>query len=117
MPVKFNINTAQIKKKCDHPFGEQGLAMLSSQILHDCNLYCKEDTEGTLIASSMIHSKLNEGLLIWQTPYAARQYYEIRTAYTDVNPNASWRWCEVAKNLHKADWGRSAQEIARLYNK
>ena len=116
MPVKFNINSAQIQKKCENPLGEQGLAMLSSQILKDCNYYCKEDT-GMLIASSMTHSKLKEGLLIWQTPYAARQYYEIRTAYKDVNSNASWRWCEVAKSLHLADWGRQAQAIARLYNK
>lgn len=114
MPVRFNINTAQIKKKCDNPLGEQGLEMLSSQILKDCNMYCKEDT-GMLIASSMIHSKLKEGLLIWQTPYAARQYYEIQTAYKDVNANASWRWCEVAKSLHLAEWGRMAQAIARLY--
>ena len=116
MPVKFNINRAQINKKCNNPFGEEGLEMLSSQVLKDCNRYCKEDT-GALIQSSYIHSELKKGLLIWQTSYAARQYYEIRTAYKDVNPNASWRWVEVAKNLHKEEWTRQAQAIARLYGK
>lgn len=114
MPVKFNINQAQITNRVNNPFGKEGLAMLSSQILRDCNKYCKQDTT-MLISSSLIHSRLNEGLLIWQTPYAARQYYEIRTAYKDKNPNASWRWCEVAKENHKEQWGKQAQAIARLY--
>ena len=113
MPVKIKINERKILDKFDKAWST-GLGMLSSQILADCNRYCKEDT-GMLIASSLIHSDLKHGRLVWQTPYAARQYYEIQTAYTDVNPNASWRWCEVAKKLHISDWCRSAQAIMRLY--
>ena len=113
MAVKFIINENSIKVKMDNAW-ESGLEMLSSQILRDCNMYCKEDT-GMLIMSSYIHSDLKNGRLVWQTPYAARQYYEIPTAYKDVNANASWRWCEVAKKLHKSDWARQAQAIARLY--
>lgn len=113
MAVRIQINENSIQAKIDNAW-ESGLEMLSSQILRDCNMYCKEDT-GMLIMSSYIHSRLQEGLLIWQTPYAARQYYEIPTAYKDVNPNASWRWCEVAKQNHLAEWGRQAQAITRLY--
>ena len=113
MAVRIEINENSIKAKIDNAW-ESGLEMLSSQILRDCNMYCKEDT-GMLIMSSYIHSRLKEGMLIWQTPYAARQYYEIPTAYKDVNPNASWRWCEVAKQNHLAEWGRQAQAITRLY--
>ena len=113
MAVRFQINENSIKVKIDNAW-ESGREMLCSQILRDCNMYCKEDT-GMLIMSSYIHSRLKEGLLIWQTPYAARQYYEIPTAYKDVNPNASWRWCEVAKQNHLAEWGRQAQAITRLY--
>ena len=114
MSVRIDINHQQIQQRVNHPFGEQGLAMLSSQILRDCNQYCKEDS-GALISSSMIHFQLDKVLLIWRTPYAARQYYEIRTAYKDVNPNATWRWCEVAKNNHLERWQQQAQAIARLY--
>ena len=113
MAVRFQINENSIKVKIDNAW-ESGREMLCSQILRDCNMYCKEDT-GMLIMSSYIHSRLKEGLLIWQTPYAARQYYEIPTAYKDVNPQASWRWCEVAKQNHLAEWGRQAQAITRLY--
>jgi hypothetical protein len=113
MSVKIIIDENSIKAKIDNTW-ENGLEMLSSQILKDCNYYCKEDT-GMLIMSSFIHSDLKHGRLIWNTPYAARQYYEIRTAYKDVNSNASWRWCEVAKQNHISDWQRQAQAITRLY--
>lgn len=113
MSVRISINGSKIQAKIDNTW-KNGLEMLSSQILKDCNRYCKEDT-GMLIMSSYIHSRLDEGLLIWQTPYAARQYYAIRTAYHDVNANATWRWCEVAQQNHFADWGRQAQAIMRMY--
>ena len=113
MSVKINIDGDKIHYKIERTISN-GMGMLASQILKDCNRYCKEDT-GVLIASSYIHSNFDKGLLVWATPYAARQYYEIRTAYPDVNSNASWRWCDVAKSLHKDDWARQAQAITRLY--
>ena len=113
MSVRIEINENTIRAKIDNIWSN-GLEMLSSQILKDCNRYCKEDT-GMLIMSSYIHSNLKKGRLVWQTPYAARQYYEIPTAYHDVNSNATWRWCEVAKANYQDVWARQAQAIARLY--
>lgn len=113
MAVVYNIDVSQIVGKIENAT-EKGLAMLSSQILRDCNYFCKQD-QGGLIASSLMHSRLKEGKLVWQTPYAVRQYYEIRTAYTDKNPNASWRWCDLAKKTFGADWVKQAQAIKRLY--
>lgn len=113
MSVKIIVNEHTIQAKIDNNW-KSGLEMLSSEILRDCNKYCKEQS-GVLIMSSYIHSKLNEGKLIWNTPYAARQYYEIPTAYTNVNSNATWRWCEVAKSNHRDRWAKQAQAIMRLY--
>ena len=112
MPVKILINKMKIQHKVDGAW-KKALPLLSSEILNDCNLYCKEDS-GVLIGSSFVHSKLDKGKLIWQTPYARRQYWEIRTAYPDVNPNASWKWCEVAKRLHKDQWQRQAQRLLEM---
>lgn len=109
MPVKIRIDPTAVRAKIEKTINS-GMGILSNEILNDCNQYCKEET-GALIASSYIHSRLNDGLLIWRTPYARRQYYEIRTAYKDYNPNASWKWCEVAKSRHKAEWARKAQRI------
>lgn len=112
MAVRIEIDSAKVQIKVDNMW-KNGLAMLSSEILNDCNQYCKEDT-GMLIASSYIHSRLEEGVLIWQTPYAARQYYEIKTAYTDVNPQATWKWAHFAKSKHRNEWVSLAQKIMRM---
>ena len=113
MSVKIKINEQGIKATIDNAWSS-GLEMLSSQILRDCNEFCKEDT-GMLIMSSLIHSRLKEGLLVWNTPYAARQYYEIPTAFPSPNHNATWRWVEVARNKYHERWARQAQAITRLY--
>lgn len=113
MSVKITIDEQKIKATIDNTW-ESGLEMLSSQILRDCNEFCKEDT-GMLIMSSLIHSDLKHGRLVWNTPYAARQYYAIQTANPSPNHNASWRWCEVARNRYHDRWARQAQAIVRLY--
>ena len=113
MSVTVNIKPELIAKKIDQLYEGQ-MEMLASQILRDCNEFCKMDT-GTLILSSLIHSNLKKGKLVWQTPYAARQYYAIETAYKDVNHNASWRWVDVARSRHYEQWLRQAQAITRYY--
>ena len=62
MSVKININKPAVAAKVEAAF-KKGLPQLSEEILNDCNQYCKEDT-GTLIASSHVHSKPQEGKLI-----------------------------------------------------
>ena len=112
MAVRINISENKIQIKMDNTWNN-GLAMLSSEILNDCNQYCKEDT-GTLIASSLVHSRPQDGKLVWQTPYARRQYWAIRTAYKTVNPNATWRWCEHAKQRHLQQWQAQAQRLVEM---
>ena len=109
MPVKITFDNSRCVTRITNSF-KTGLGALSGEILNDCNQYCKMDT-GMLIASSYIHSKLDEGILIWQTPYARRQYWEIKTAVPDMNPQASWKWCEVAKRKHSEQWERQAQRL------
>lgn len=109
MAVKVDINIPKLQAKIQTTI-KNNMGVLANEILNDINQYCKEDT-GMLIASSYIHSKLDEGRLVWQTPYARRQYYEIKTAYKDVNPNATWKWCAVAKSKHKSEWERKAQKL------
>lgn len=111
MPVKVNISPAKVEMKVKTAW-EAGLPILSEEILADCNEYCKEDT-GTLIQSSLIHSQLDKGKLIWRTPYARRQYWEIETAYKEKNPNATWKWCEAAKERWLKRWKRLAKKALK----
>ena len=109
MPVRISFNPTTTTLRITNTFNSK-MGLLASEVLNDCNQYCKEDT-GMLIASSYIHSRLDEGKLIWQTPYARRQYWEIRTAYQTVNPKARWRWCEYAKQRHLKQWRAQAQRL------
>ena len=108
MPIKIQISPNQVEAKVKAAW-DKGLYALSSEILADCNEYCKEDT-GMLIASSNTHSLPQEGKLIWQTPYAKRQYWAIRTS---LRPGRTWKWCETAKRNHKDRWKQKAEEGLR----
>lgn len=110
--VKIHISESAVAARVQAAF-QAGLAQLSEEILNDCNQYCKEDST-TLIASSLIYSKPAEGKLIWRTPYARRQYWDIRTAYTDANPGARWRWCDYARIRHSGKWAKQAQRLLEM---
>lgn len=107
MSVKILIDNARVAQKITDAWGK-ALPLTANEILADCNEYCKYD-KGALIQSSLIHSRMNDGLLVWQTPYARRQYWEIKTAYKDMNPKATWRWCEVAHAKNRDKWEKLAQ--------
>lgn len=112
MPVTIKFNPSTTTFKITNTFNSN-LGLLCSEILNDCNEYCKMDT-GMLIASSYIHSKLDQGLIIWQTPYARRQYWEIRTAYTDNRSKAQWKWAHAAKRDNLAKWNAQAQRLMEM---
>lgn len=109
MGVKVEISKAGITKNIGREW-KKILRPLSEQILTDCNYYCKQD-RGNLIASSESRSRLDDGQLVWETPYARRQYWKIKTASHDENPNATWKWCETAKRKHKEEWAKLAQKL------
>lgn len=108
MPVRININPNRVGAKVQGAWKDT-LPALSEEILADCNEYCKVD-QNTLIMSSLAHSKPQEGRLIWETPYARRQYWEIKTSLT---PGRTWKWCETAKRKHKERWQRLAERGLR----
>lgn len=87
----------------------QALPELSEQILQDCNYYCKQD-QSTLISSSLTASDPAKGELVWDTPYAAMQYY-LPAAVKDTNPNASSMWCHKAEDAYGEDWQKLLQKL------
>ena len=108
MAIQIRIDPNQVEARVKGAW-EKGLYALSTEILADCNEYCKED-KGTLIMSSMAHSQPQKGRLIWSTPYAKRQYWSIRTSLT---PGRTWKWCETAKRKQKARWQELAERILK----
>lgn len=103
--MKITISKAQVHAKVDTAW-KQTLAPLTEEILADCNQYVKRSPNHTMRDSSLIHSKPSEGLIVWETPYARRQYWEIKTALT---PGTTWKWIETAKRKHLSEWKEKAQ--------
>lgn len=108
MPVKIQIDPNRCAAKINNAW-DKGLFILSSQILGDCNQYVKVD-QHTMESSSYVASELREGKLVWDTPYAKRQYWEIRTSLT---PGRTFKWCETAKRKHKKDWEKLAEKLLK----
>ena len=108
MPVRIKIDPNRCAAKVEGAWNK-GLYILSSQVLGDCNQFVKVD-QHTLESSSYVASRLNEGVLVWDTPYAKRQYWEIRTSLT---PGRTWKWCETAKKKHRGDWQKLAEKLLR----
>lgn len=100
--IDRNAVTARVMGQWD-----KALPALTEEILNDCNQYTKEDT-GALKQSSYTHTNFNKGVMVWQTPYARRQYWEIKTAFRDKNPHATWKWVHVAKGKHYKQWVKQA---------
>ena len=109
MPVKILIDPQKVGARVMSTWNNEVLGPLSTEVLADCNEYCKEDNHA-LIDSSLIHSEPDKGRLVWETPYAKRQYWEIKTSLT---PGRTWKWCETAKRKHKARWQRLAERGLR----
>lgn len=109
MPVTIKIDNDKCVAKITNHFKSK-MGLLASEILNDCNEYCKWD-QGFLVASSYIHSRLDEGMLIWRTPYARRQYWAIQTAYPTYHSKATWKWCEAAKRDCMSKWTKQAQRL------
>ena len=70
-------------------------------------MYVRED-QGTLKDSALIASRPQDGLAIWDTPYAKRMYYT-GTPSKDVNPQASLMWAEKGVKTHQKELNQIAQ--------
>lgn len=90
-----------------------GLKGTQEQILQDCNYYCLQD-QGTLMGSGITAFGAKALEVSWNTPYAARRYYEPANVRRGVNPNARIHWAEEAADSFSEDW---AQLIAKEASK
>lgn len=82
---------------------------LGEVIKGDCNEFVRMQT-GALKNSARVEDGGHS--ITWNTRYAKRVYYT-GSPRTNVNPNASLRWCEKGKAAYAADWGKTATEMVR----
>jgi hypothetical protein len=106
--VQVNINVSQINEKTKNA-AIKAVAILTNQVLKDSNYYIPFDT-GNLKKSGILSTKLNEGVIKWQTPYAHAQYYGLPNKSKARNPNACQKWFEVAKSKNLTTWEKIAND-------
>lgn len=103
--IQFNVNynLDAIEQQVQRA-ATRAQAILDEQILKDSNYYVPMDTN-TLERSGITNSKIGEGVLIWNTPYARRIYYGVEFNFSkDKNPHARALWFEYAKSVHLQSW-------------
>lgn len=86
-----------------------GTTEICNEFIKDANFYCREDTS-ELINSSLRASRPEEGLAVWDTPYAKPMYY-LGVPVTDKNPNASLMWGHKAETQNRGKYLRMLQKI------
>lgn len=108
--VTLKMNKASaIASRLKTSFDQNVLPVLAEQILSDCNTYVRKQ-DGTLADSA--HLERGGKDIVWSTRYAKKVYYT-GIPRTNVNPNASLRWCEVAKRAHSKEWAEKGTNLLK----
>jgi hypothetical protein len=106
MNIKITRNTPAIQAKI-----KAGNSMMvpavTEAVIEYGNVFVPED-QGTLMNSALIASRPQDGLAIWDTPYAKRRYYT-GTPSKDKNPSASLQWAEKGVKTYKKELDQIAQ--------
>lgn len=101
--LSIKLDTDGIGKRHEQALQKAQL-VLDEQVLKDSNRFIPKDT-GNLERSSSLHSRLGEGHIEWNTPYAARLYYNPQYNFSkDENPLAQGLWYEAAKAQRNSVW-------------
>lgn len=100
-----NFNVAKVKAKLNAKVKRAQLK-LDTQVVADSNYFAPNKT-GTLQKSAIVNTVIGNGLVLWHTPYANRQYYgESFDHSKQKNPNACAKWFEAAKARWLEKWRR-----------
>lgn len=113
---RAELNVAKVEAK-RRKAREAAQAQLDQDVLKDSNYYIPA-RYWILRDSSIRSSKIGQGVLIWDTPYARKLYYNPQYNFsTDQNPHAQGLWFEAAKANKRDDWlDNAAANYARFFN-
>jgi len=90
---------------------DKGQKILDMQVLKDTEPYVPRD-DGKLVGSGVRGTKIGSGEVVYDSPYAKKQYYTMRNKARDVHPLATMRWFESAKSTRKQVWLRLIKRTA-----
>lgn len=106
MPIKVKTNKGLVAARIREASKLARIAV-TEQVIQYGNGYVRVD-QGTLRDSALAASDPENGLAVWDTPYARRVYFT-GTPSTDVNPDASLMWADKGVKTHKKEIDKVAQ--------
>lgn len=86
---------------------------LDEAVIKDTDRYVRYRT-GVLARSVQTASHIGEGLIVYDTPYAKKIYYDTKSQVTkDVHRDATPMWVDVSKKKNLANWIRTAERVLK----
>lgn len=96
-----------------HPKYQAAQRFLDNEVLKDCAPYVPMRS-GALMRSGQAGTTIGSGEVIYNAPYARRQYYGLSHHFsTDKHPQACAQWFEKAKAVKKDAWIKGVNKIIR----
>lgn len=73
---------------------------------------------GVLARSAQTASRIGQGAIIYDTPYARKVYYDTHSHVTrDVHPKATPKWFEASKQKNIKSWTKAVDKILKGGNR
>lgn len=104
---KFEIDTSQCVKRFEPQYAK-AQKVLDSEVLRCSNKYVPFRS-GNLRDSGISGTVLGSGKVIYNAPYAKKQYYALNYHHAQ----GCALWFEKAKAVHKGDWLNTANAVVR----
>lgn len=113
--VIFDVAEWQHKLKTASKTAQNAVA---DQIIADSRQYCPDDGEHTLRDSARIEHEGDATQVVYDTPYAAYQYYGCypdgsHVIHNHTTAGTTTQWIEHAKTANAEKWLRVAQNAMR----
>lgn len=91
--------------------------IVAEQILSDCRPFVPKQ-EGTLNDTASIRDNGDATEIVWDTPYAAYQYYGCwpdgsHVIHNHTTPGTTTQWCETARRAYGDAWETVAQNALK----
>jgi len=106
----FSFDSAAVKARIQR-LNDVAIPIVAKEALKDANALARRQS-GALVESSITHSDLNHGRLIWQTKYARRMYF---TGKPRLNKNrrATLMWAHKAARANIGKYTRIVNEVVK----
>ena len=110
MKFKFEFNSAAVKARIQRA-NDAAIPIVANEALKDSNALARRQS-GALVESSITHSDLKHGRLVWQTKYARRMYYT-GTPKLNKNRRASLMWAHKAAKANLAKYTQMMNKLTK----